>query len=50
MLVLLTAGVTWAASEIVDHSTRIAVEENNTEAIRSDLKEIKKDLKELLRR
>ena len=50
MLVLLTGGVTWAASAIVDHGARIAVEESTTKDIRDDIKEIKDSLKELLRR
>jgi len=48
-IVLLTGGVTWAASAIMDHDTRIAVEESTTVGIAEDLKEIKADIKELLR-
>lgn len=45
---LLTGGVTWAASAVMEHSTRIAVEENNTKNVNLILGELKEGQKMIL--
>ena len=48
LFLLLSAGVTWAATGIMDHATRIAVEENNTTTINKTLDELKEGQKTIL--
>jgi hypothetical protein len=47
---LLGSGVAWAASQVLSHETRLSKIEQGSEDLKDDVKEIRSDIKELLRR